>query len=190
MDDSYTEGTHLPEVYKHLRQRTIEKSDVEPNIYLLYMVDDRDGTNYQVKVEVLPDSKTYNIYFLEEKINQQQPIWDINTFKDKQQKVTTWLQNKRNPSSYQKEITEKILTEIKKLEQDAENQGGYINESLIKTRLSEIFEGDEDTLEDVALVLGEDFDYFENIESEDSQEESQENELMWCPIPIGPKNFM
>lgn len=190
MDDSYTEGTHLPEVYKHLRQRTIEKSDVEPNIYLLNMVDDRDGTNYQVKVEVLPDSKTYNIYFLEEKIDHQQPIWDINTFKDKQQKVTTWLQNKRNPSSYQKEIAKKILTEIKKLEQDAENQGGYINESLIKTRLSEIFEGDEDTLEDVALVLGEDFDYFENIESEDSQEESQENELMWCPIPIGPKNFM
>ena len=69
MDDSYTEGTHLPEVYKHLRQRTIEKSDVEPNIYLLNMVDDRDGTNYQVKVEVLPDSKTYNIYFLEEKID-------------------------------------------------------------------------------------------------------------------------
>ena len=181
-DDEIDDSSELLTMYKNT-------SNIEGARYelskLWFLID-----SIEKKMNKRPDSKTYNIYFLEEKIDHQQPIWDINTFKDKQQKITTWLQNKRNPSSYQKEIAEKILTEIKKLEQDAENQGGYINESLIKTRLSEIFEGDEDTLEDVALVLGEDFDYFENIESEDSQEESQENELMWCPIPIGPKNFM
>lgn len=193
MDDSNTEGTKLPEVYKHLRQKDIEKSDAEPNMYLLTMVDDRDGTNYQVKVEILPDSKKYSIYFLEEKTKQDKPFWYATTLQDKQQQVTGWLQSKRNPSPYQKEIAEKLLAEIRSLSSPIEAYGG-IEESYVKGRFAEIFENDEDTLEDVALALGEEMDYFENLESEDSQEESneepQENELMWCPIPIGPKNFM
>ena len=195
MNDSNTEGTRLPEVYKHLRQASIEKSTAEPNMYLLTMVDDRDGTNYQVKVEILPDSKTYSIYFLEEKAKA--PSIEgipVETLQEAKQTILNWIGGKPNPTKYQKNIAETLEKLYDEYITAANAFGPSITEYQIAQDIKEAFEEDEDTLEDVALAMDKEIDYFEDIESlkqdTEVQEEDNNNEVMWCPIPIGPKNFM
>lgn len=190
MDDSETSDKKLPEFYKHLKQREIEKVENEPNMYNITMVDDnlKNPTTYLVKVEILPDEKQYYIYS-PEKVSKKikTPIITSEIAEEMIQNIYKYLGELTNPTETLQERAEKLSNFLNSIKN--KNYSEYqVADEIIK-----IFGENRFTLITIAKMLGKNTTYFHDLnklkQSEENTEENKEEQNQ-CPIRHGYKNFM
>lgn len=191
MDDSKVSDKKLPEFYKHLRQQGITKVEGESNMYNITMVDDNleNPTTYLVKVEILPDEKQYQIYFMEEiPKTDKSPIYNADSINNLITNVDTFKKNVKRP-------TDKLITLIEELQKTLneiiKSYPNGLSEYDFASKIAERFLNDETSLGLVVRILKiENKEYFTKLDNLSKPEENEEEKYNQCPIRLGYKNFM
>lgn len=192
MDDSETSDKKLPEFYKHLKQQgNITKVEDEPNMYNITMVDNNleNPTTYLVKVEILPDEKQYQIYFMEEiPKTDKSPIYNADSINNLITNVDTYNKKVKRPTD--KII--KLIEELRKtLNEIIKSYPDGLSEYDFASKIAKRFQNDEFILGQVARILNiENREYFTKLDNLSKPEENEEEKYNWCPIGPKYKNFM
>lgn len=191
MDDSETSDKKLPEFYKHLKQKEIKKVENETNMYNITMVDNNseNPTTYLVKVEILPDKKQYQVYFMEEiPKTDKSPIYNADSINNLITNVDTYKKKVKRPTD--KVI--KLIEELRKtLNEIIKSYPNGLSEYDFASKIAERFSNNETSLRLVAGILKiENKEYFTKLDNLSKPEEDEEEKYNWCPIGSKYKNFM
>lgn len=191
MDDSNASDKKLPEFYKHLKQKNIEKVENESNMYNITMVDNnsKNPTTYLVKVEILPDKKQYQIYFMEQTPKtDKSPIYNADSINNLITNVDAYKKKVRRPTDKLITLVEELRETLKEIRESYPN-GLY--EYDFASKIAKRFQNDEFILGQVARILNiENREYFTKLDNLSKPEENEEEKYNQCPIKLGYKNFM
>lgn len=176
---------------KHLKQKEIKKVENEPNMYNITMVDDnlKNPTTYLVKVEILPDEKQYQIYFMEEiPKTDKSPIYNADSINNLITNVDTYNKKVKRPTD---EII-KLIEELRKtLNEIIKSYPDGLSEYDFASKIAERFQNDEISLGNVARILKiKNREYFTKLDNLSKPKENEEEKYNWCPIGPKYKNFM
>ena len=192
MDDSNASDKKLPEFYKHLKQQgSIKKVENEPNMYNITMVDNnlKNPTTYLVKVEILPDKKQYQVYFMQQiPKTDKSPIYNADSINNLITNVDTYKKKVKRPTDKLIKFIEELRETLKEI---IESYPNGLYEYDFASKIAKRFQNDEFILGQVARILNiENREYFTKLDNLSKPEENEEEKYNQCPIRLGYKNFM